>query len=235
MESVDQQLRLAKEHYAGMAEGELSALADDAYNLTEIGREALAAVISERGLEFELKTGPPAPSEVLGSCDRLDFDDSELLSYGWAMDEEDLRKMKAWLTRAGTPCFIGPDNVLEPEDYKGSFADGVNVKIRNFDWQRTMSTLASLQKGGAPSWPPPVATLIPTGDQPESDEEPPDNGEEDYEQQVDEVRCPQCNSAEVVFEGRNCEDQINPPPTAKYKWSCSACDNQWQDDGFVTT
>src|ERR1700733_6612170 len=154
MESVDQQFRLAKEHYAGMTEGEIGALADVAYNLTEISREALAAVISERGMDLQLKTVPPAPSQVRGPCDTPDIDDSELVSYGWAMDEEELKRLKAWLTRVGTACFIGPDNVLEPEDYKGSFADGVNVKIRNVDWRHTLFTL---QKIGGPAWPAPVA------------------------------------------------------------------------------
>src|SRR5215469_12101853 len=132
MESLDRQFRLAKEHYAGMTEGEIGALADEAYDLTEIAREALAAVISERGLDLKLRTVPVTvlATPSLGPCDRLDIDDSELVSYGWAIDEEGLKYMKAWLTTVGTPCFIGPDKVLEPKDYKGSFANGVNVRIR---------------------------------------------------------------------------------------------------------
>ena len=50
MESVDQQLWQLKENYARMTEGELGALAEDAYDLTTIAREALQAVISERGI-----------------------------------------------------------------------------------------------------------------------------------------------------------------------------------------
>lgn len=61
MESVDQQLRQAKEHYARMKEGELYALAEDAYDLTDIGREALQAVIKERGFTVRLNLEPPAP------------------------------------------------------------------------------------------------------------------------------------------------------------------------------
>ena len=49
MESVDQQFRQLKENYERMTEGELCALAEKAYDLTEIAREALQAVIAERG------------------------------------------------------------------------------------------------------------------------------------------------------------------------------------------
>jgi hypothetical protein len=212
MEPADYQFRLAKEHYAGMTEGEIGALANEAYNLTEIGREALAAVISERGLDLKLKT---VPAPALGPCDRLDIDDSELVSWGWAMNEEELKNIKAWLTTVGTACFIGPDKVLEPEDYKGSFVDGVNVKIRSVDRRRTLTRFAILEKKAA-------LLREKTGEQPD------DEDEQGYE-----IRCPQCNSAEVVFEERDCKDSINPPPTAKYKWSCCACNNQWQDDGVV--
>jgi DNA-directed RNA polymerase subunit M/transcription elongation factor TFIIS len=227
MDSADRQFRLAKEHYAGLTEGEIGALANEAYNLTEIAREALASVISERGLDLELKTGPatvpPAPS--LGPCDRLDIDDSELVSYGWAMNEEGLKYMKAWLTAVGTACFIGPDKVLEPKDYQGGFANGVNVRIRRVDRRHT---LAALEKLDGPGWPSPHVFQEVTGEQPDNEQEQVDN-----EEQRIEIRCPRCNSAEVVFEGRDCKDSDNPPPTAKYKWSCGACDNQWQDEGIV--
>jgi hypothetical protein len=209
MESADRQFRLAKEHYASLTEDEIGALADDAYNLTETGREALAAVISERGLDLKLKTVPAAPPSHLGPCDRLDIDDSELVSYGWAMDEETLKNWNAWLTWAGTACFIGPDKVLEPEDYKGSFADGVNVKIRRVDEQRTAATITRGLR----------EIREKTGEQPE-------------DQHGYEIRCPQCNSAEVVFEGRDCEDSTNPPPNAKFNWSCSDCSHHWKDDGI---
>jgi DNA-directed RNA polymerase subunit M/transcription elongation factor TFIIS len=225
MESVDQQFRLAKEHYAGMTDGEIGALADDAYNLTEVGREALAAVISERGMGLQLKTGPPAPSQVRGPCDTPDIEDSELVSYGWAMDAEGLKRLKGWLTWVGTACFIGPDNVLEPEDHKGSFANGVNVKIRSVDRQHTLFTL---QKIGGPAWPSPIVTLKNTAEEPDNEEEPDNN-----EGQSVEIRCPQCNSVEVIFEGRDCKDSTNPPPTAKYNWSCCACGNLWQNDGVL--
>ena len=61
MESVDQQFRQLKENYEHMTEGELYALAEKAYDLTEIAREALQAVIMEKGVDLRLKLDPLAP------------------------------------------------------------------------------------------------------------------------------------------------------------------------------
>ena len=44
-----------------MTEGELAAIAERAYDLTEIAREALQAVLAERGFTVRLKLEPPAP------------------------------------------------------------------------------------------------------------------------------------------------------------------------------
>jgi hypothetical protein len=109
MESVDQQLRQAKGHYARMTEGELCALAEDAYDLTEIGREALQAVITERGFTFPLKLERPAPP----SAGPLEDDFVILVrtrSAGWAEF-----KMKI-LAAAGIPAFLSLE--IRAEDVK---------------------------------------------------------------------------------------------------------------------
>ena len=61
MESVDQQFRQLKENYEHMTEGELCALAEEAYDLTEIAREALQAVILREAYTVRLKLDPPPP------------------------------------------------------------------------------------------------------------------------------------------------------------------------------
>jgi hypothetical protein len=60
MESVDQQFRQLKENYEHMTEGELYGFAEKAYDLTEIAREALQAVITEKGFTVRLKLKLPA-------------------------------------------------------------------------------------------------------------------------------------------------------------------------------
>ena len=56
MESVDQQFLRQKENYEHMTEGELYALAEKAYDLSEIAREALQAVIMAYANDFMLLT-----------------------------------------------------------------------------------------------------------------------------------------------------------------------------------
>ena len=60
MESVDQQWQQLKKRYEQMTEGELAALAEEAYDLTEIARESLQNVITEKRLELRLKLHPLA-------------------------------------------------------------------------------------------------------------------------------------------------------------------------------
>ncbi len=50
--------------YADMSDIELNDLADEAWSLTETGKETLRAELARRGLEFELDTTVPAPLEV---------------------------------------------------------------------------------------------------------------------------------------------------------------------------
>ena len=100
MESVGQQRQRLKERYAQMTEDELAVMAEDAGDLTEVAREALRAVIAERGLDFELKMEPRAqrrgdPPE----------DDELVIFYGPGNAEGATSRMEA-LTAAGIPFFL---------------------------------------------------------------------------------------------------------------------------------
>lgn len=204
---MEQQWRDLRENYGRMMDGELEVIAESAYELTDIAREALQSAITERGLNVALKTTRPDVPSVLPDAPEPP-DDDELMPFGWMMDPEELKKFKEELAAVGTACYIGPDKVMEPEDYKGSFEGGVQVKIRRVDWEHTMPALMQLRKER--------------------------NGEEQEESEEQEqyaVLCPKCRSAEVVLEGRDSEAP-DPPPGAKFNWSCDDCGHQWQDDGI---
>jgi DNA-directed RNA polymerase subunit M/transcription elongation factor TFIIS len=48
------------------------------------------------------------------------------------------------------------------------------------------------------------------------------------------VRCPQCHSAEVVFEGGTSSLVVATDDSSqKYQWSCDSCGYQWEDDGVA--
>jgi len=97
MESVDQQFRQLKENYEHMTEGELYSLAEKAYDLTEIAREALQAVIMEKGVDLRLTLDPLAP---------LPPEDEDLVIFRRETNlNETVWTMRA-LDAAGIPSFL---------------------------------------------------------------------------------------------------------------------------------
>src|SRR5579864_705043 len=110
MESVDQEFRLAKEHYAGMTEGEIGALAAEAYNLTKIAREALAAVIAKKGFKIQLSEAPP-PEKPKGVGDSEDELDLTIICE--LKSEADAKRAKGILDEKGLASCLGPDDIAD--------------------------------------------------------------------------------------------------------------------------
>jgi DNA-directed RNA polymerase subunit M/transcription elongation factor TFIIS len=97
MESVDQQWQQLKKRYEQMTEGELAALAEEAYDLTEIAREALQNVITEKGLDLRLKLHPLASVTAEGE---------DLVVFCRPGSYEEIRRIKKILSADGILCFI---------------------------------------------------------------------------------------------------------------------------------
>jgi DNA-directed RNA polymerase subunit M/transcription elongation factor TFIIS len=289
MESVEHWQQL-KENYTQMTEGELCALAEDAYDLTESAREALKTVLSERGIAVRLKLEPPAESAK-------DEGLIILTRHGWPANAEAAWLMMGSLSAAGIPSFLGPVNVMHLEEFQGKFDGPVSLKIRDVDQERAFLALrdSELQEPPAP----------PSVEPPEDDEglinfQWPDNAEhawrwmraltaagipsflgpdnvmhlEEFQGKFDgpvslkirdvdrdrayaavararararandgnekesedkkdyAILCPKCRSAKVVLKGRD-SMLAEPPPTAKFLWSCDACGHQWVDEGIL--
>lgn len=205
MESLDQQFRQLKENYEHMTEGELYALAEKAYDLTEIAREALQAVLSERGIAVRIKLERRAPLRA----EPLE-DDEGLINFQWPDNAEHAWRWMRVLTAAGIPSFLGPDNVMHLEEFQGQFDGPVSLKIRDVDRDRAYAAVAHARaRARANGW----------------EKEPED--EKDYA-----ILCPNCRSAKVVLEGRDSK-LTEPPPTAKFQWRCDDCGHQWVDDGIL--
>jgi hypothetical protein len=329
MESADQQFRQQKENYEHMTVGELCALAGEAYNLTDIGREALQAVIAERGIAVRLTLEPPPPAERPKDDEGLTI----LALHGWPANTEQARMTMGALSSAGIPSFLGPDNVMHLEEFQGRFDGTVNLKIRDVDQKRAFHALRSLSGDNTEEDPDqemdyaflsPKRHLVegrdlelrerpapPSAKSPEdgeglinlgwrggwpSDAERarltmgalssagipsflgPDNvmhleefrgrfdgpvslkirdvdrkrafialdraadasrrnsnkeKEEDPDEEKDyAILCPKCRSAMVVLEGPD-TDLSESPPRDKFQWRCDACGYRWVDDGIV--
>ena len=100
MESVDQQLRQLKETYEHMTEGELCAIAENAYDLTEIARKALQAVISRRGIAVSLRLESPSRHKA----PKVPEDD--LVVFTWPESTGAARRTMETLAAAGIPSFL---------------------------------------------------------------------------------------------------------------------------------
>lgn len=195
--------RNLKESYSIMSESELQAVANDAYDLTDIAKEALQSEIAARGLSIQLKdnhsAGPDRP---------------EMTVIKRAWDISEAREMQEFLLSAGVPSYLGPDNLEDVNDFHGSFERGVDLKISSADEQLAYRALARFK---------------PSQNQ---DEQKTELIEDDDDAEYG-FRCPKCHSAEIIFEGRDPSPPKDDGFYSKYNWTCEDCGHQWKDDGIT--
>jgi hypothetical protein len=208
MESVDQEFRLAKEHYAGMTEDKIGALAAEACNLTEIAREALAAVIAEKGFKIQVAEAPPEETKGVGDCE----DELDLNTVCQVKSEADAKRAKGILDANFIASCLGPDNIADLEHFKGSFDGGIDLKVFSEDSRRACEALDKY----AP-------------DLMNSDDDVPEDEIPDYA-----VTCPKCQSEDIILdEGDAHPEDVKRRFGYKYRWTCAVCGHQWQDNGFA--
>lgn len=210
MKSLDQQEQWHQltDTYRHMAEEELGCLAADAFDLVPTAREALQAVISERGLKIQLASAPPPSPEL--SRHKDDAADTEdpahsLIYVRIVQSESEAKQLKALLNANFIASCLGPENIVDLEDFKASFDGGVELKVHAFNSRRAFDVLALLA--------------------PEENEEDPD---EDTEYAV---LCPKCHSQEVFLRDDGPEAET-AAAGMKFKWQCDGCGHQWEDEGI---
>jgi DNA-directed RNA polymerase subunit M/transcription elongation factor TFIIS len=216
MESLDQQEQWHQltDTYRQMTEEELGRVADDAFDLVPVAREALQAVISERGLKIQPALAPPPPQPPESSNDNGFIDDPEdsedpdykLVCVRTVQSESEAKQLKALLdANFIAPC-LGPENIVEVEDFKASFDGGVELKVHAFNSHRASDALALY----APK---------------EEDEDP----DEDAEYAV---VCPKCHSQEVTLRD-TAPEAAATSAEMRYDWTCDDCGHAWTDDGVA--
>jgi DNA-directed RNA polymerase subunit M/transcription elongation factor TFIIS len=201
-----------------MTEDELCRVADDAFDLVPLAREALQAVISERRLNIQLAPAPPpAPghsdyqeaTEV--AEDTEDPEDPEdpahrLVCVRKVRSESEAEQLKDLLDANFIASCMGPENIVDLKDFKATFDGGVEFKVHAFNSRRAFDVLALYA--------------------PNEEEEEPD---EDAEYAV---LCPKCHSREVTFDNAVSEAAATSAGT-KYNWTCDACGHEWTDEGIA--
>jgi DNA-directed RNA polymerase subunit M/transcription elongation factor TFIIS len=214
------------DHYRQMSDNEILALARHPERLTDQAQQALASEMHHRRLKAEPDPEEtPAPAVPLVEPDTPDspyFEERELVELRTVWSLQDALQIQTLLDRAGIPFFIGPEKATSVDHGTADFSKGVGVRIMRIGipWARQAMT-----------------HYFP------KDEPPPQEDE-----QLDElpVRCPRCQSTEVIFEELvedssiagdgpadiPAQDSTDATP-AKFQWTCDACGHHWQDDGIA--
>jgi DNA-directed RNA polymerase subunit M/transcription elongation factor TFIIS len=203
---VEKEWRILEGAYSQMSDEELRDLATQAYDLTDIAKQALSAQLSSRELGIKLADAPPASPGADVTEPRGDLDPSNLnlecAAQVWDADEA--RQSMQALYDAGIPAYLGPENLENVDNFHSSFGSGVEIRVRDKDLQRAFGALA-------------VAS------QQKEDEDP--KADEPYV-----ARCPKCQSEEIVFRGF--DSDAPSASQAKFQWTCDACGHEWEDDGI---
>jgi hypothetical protein len=220
--------------YRSKDESDLTVIASEANQLTEVARQALKAEIAARGLEIELAEPPPPEEPIFAyeGSEEGEEDVEEPLQRSELDEEYDLQvKTRAWtpeeaekihqqMTDARIAHFFGAENVDDPKDITSDFSEGVVVKVRNRDSQRTSAFFFRLGQ---------------LEDEAERDAKDPDGILDAEETEEDEpasaMKCPKCQNLEITLKH---VDRLSPSPytfNTRYHWYCEACGNKWTDDG----
>lgn len=230
MDTIDRaaEYRRLTETYRQMSDEELTHIAEEAYQLTELAQRALQTEVTNRRLDLQLQLQSPDPDVPAGTddfyadCDlaedpdalagdEFDPDDLGLVPFRRVWDMQEARTAKWVLNNSGIACFLGDDNIEDLDQYNGSFEGGVDMKVREADMNLAIHAVIN-------NWPKPTAE---------------EQAQDELAEQTNyDVRCPRCHEKEIVFDGRDGETTGNEAFHAKFKWHCPSCHHAWLDDGL---
>jgi hypothetical protein len=108
--------------YAGMSDTELKTLADEAWSLTEMGKEALRAELRRRGLEFELAAAA-AP----------EIQSSSLVTLCQFRDLPGALLAKGFLESAGVESFLIDETTIRMDWLWSNLLGGVKLCVNQED------------------------------------------------------------------------------------------------------
>ena len=189
-----------QERYAGMADEQLEALASEAYQLTDIARDALRSEIRTRQLKLNLREAPEPISDIAPEREDFDPENLDLVEARRVWSRDEARSLMEVLLQAGVSCYLGPKNIENAEHFSDAFERGVQLKVSSFEWPRAAAALHNAQL------------------------------EEEESADPEEYRCPNCKSDEIVFDELEKESEDQPDFQASGHWHCEHCGNKWTDD-----
>ena len=221
----EQERQRLAEFYSHQMDGELEAVAKQAYELTDLARQALRAEMSRRGLSaalIEVRPVAPVPAALPG--DPPDHEPPGKVEVSPPDGELELRRMltirqfrdlpeallaKGSLESAGIEAVLTDDNIVRLDWFWSNLMGGVKLKVSPEDVGAANEILDQ---------------PIPEGFDV--------TGVGEYQQ----PHCPKCQSLDVNFQevapAAYVSAYLNVPiPFHRRAWKCHACDTEWEDDG----
>jgi hypothetical protein len=214
--------RLA-DFYSGQMDGELEKVATQAYELTDLTREALKAEIARRGLGVELvedasviakkelpvMPGDPPPPEPPIKDPEPDGDHElrNLVTIRKFRDLPEALLAKGSLESAGIEAVLTDENIVRLDWLWSNLMGGIKL---NVDLENVEAANSILDQ--------PIPENFDV------------SGVGEYEQ----PRCPKCGSLDVNFQELDSAAYLSlaivPMPFHRKAWRCHACRAEWTDD-----
>jgi hypothetical protein len=227
MINPEQERQRLAEFYAGQMDGELEKVAREAYELTELAREALRAELSRRGLSPKFVDQPPIvvkkedrpmpgdppppdPAEEFTLADgQLEL--RNMITIRQFRDLPEALLAKGSLDSAGIESVLVDENIVRLDWFWSNLMGGVKLEVSLGDVEAANEILNQpiLESFDA----------VGTGD---------------YQQ----PRCPRCQSLDVAFQELNKPVAYVtaylgvPVPWRRRAWRCHSCNAEWEDDGM---
>jgi len=226
----EKERRRLVEHYSREFDGRLEQVAAQAYELSEIARQALEEELAKRGLSTILAQGPsvphsqaakqgkppasvsPKPREFRAAdADGIPVD--SMVTLRQFRDLPEALLAKGSLVSSGIRCALADDNLVRLDWFYSNAIGGIKLLVHSEDAAEAEQIL----------------------DQPIPEHfDVTDVGE--YEQ----PRCPSCDSLDITFReldpatyltlGASWLGACVPVPIHRRAWHCRACDVEWEDD-----
>jgi len=160
----------------------------------------------------ELSNADLSPDEAPGETEEDPYEeDRKLFTLCTVWSLRDALKVQRILDVASIPFYMGPEKATGVDQVRSDFSKGVGVQIMQIGWPWAYQAMRDQYF-------------------PEDDDGP---WERVSEPKPLVVRCPQCQSTEVIFSGLSPVVGVpaeNSPQ--KFRWTCDACGNRWEDEGL---
>jgi len=212
--------------YSGQMDGELEKVAKQAYELTDLARQALRAEIARRGLGVELVESapvvakdelpslpgdpPPPDPPVEPPTQDGEFELRSLVTIRKFRDLPEALLAKGSLESAGIEAVLTDDNIVRLDWFWSNLMGGIKLNVDPEDAEAANSILDQ-----------PIPEHFDVV------------GVGEYQQ----PRCPTCESLDVTF--RELDQPVAyvrayfnvPIPLRRRAWRCRACRSEWENDG----